>query len=267
MNQWTLQSSHKHIKTALSGKNTKGQSSWLSSLRPCYSGWARFLSFPMQLELLKQEMTRRFSAGYLYTPCMTHNNDQHHFHLMFDSANSSLHANKPSHGELLICHQSCTSLKWTEAIRMLTFRNRHPCSLIIIKTHSAKQVRAWLVVRVLKKSLPQTAIKVRQSWINLVYFLTSIGHKCFRRRHWNIIRRWKKCSLRIFWLGVNLSSFNNPVQQQASIVRWEIAGQNVLYWKIYRNTNMTASSYQTIPCLYLLELLPKQHFYPIYWKL
>lgn len=34
-----------------------------------------------------------------------------------------------------------------------------------------------------------------------------------------------------FWLGVNLSSFNKPVQQQASIVRWEIARQNVLYLK------------------------------------
>ncbi len=180
-----------NIKTALAGKDTQVQSGWLSSLRPCYSGWARFLSFYIQLELLKQETTRCFSAGYLYTPCMTHNTWPASLCLMFGLWYQQSACKLTHHMEkLLICNQSCSSLKLTEAIRMLTFRNHRLCSLITVQNSQCK-TRAWLVVRVLKKSLPQTANKVRQSWINFVYVLTSTGHKCFRRRPRNIIRRWK----------------------------------------------------------------------------
>lgn len=35
----------------------------------------------------------------------------------------------------------------------------------------------------------------------------------------------------LFWLDVNLSSFNKQVQQEDSIARWDIDGQNVLHSK------------------------------------
>lgn len=89
------------MKSVHSGKDTKANPVGLA-LRPCYSGWARFLSFPIQLELLKQEVTRRFSAGYFFThPAWTTINDQYHSRLMFDSEiiSNAIHMDK-----FLICN-------------------------------------------------------------------------------------------------------------------------------------------------------------------
>lgn len=123
-----------NIKTALSGKDTKVQSGWLSSLRPCYSGWARFLSFSIQLNYSsKKQLDVSLHAIYTH-PAWPTINDQHHFHLMFGLWYQQSACRLTHHMEkLLICNQSCPSLKWTEAIRMLTFRNYRLCSLITVQ--------------------------------------------------------------------------------------------------------------------------------------
>ncbi len=139
--------------------------------------------------------------------------------------------------KLLICNQSCSSLKLTEAIRMLTFRNHRLCSLITVQNKSLACCESF-------EEIPSSdANKVRQSWINFVYFLTSMatnasgegtetlsaGEKMLP----SYILAWCKsvfiqqtgptasqyCQMRNSWQNVLCSKINHTTSWQPAVIR------------------------------------------------